>query len=198
MKPLVWALNLLGWPVIHLGIGGVVLRWPAAPFHHDSWLTRERHCERSGDLYRNILAIQRWKKHLPDGAPWLGGRAKKRLAGRTPEYLAAVISETRRAEIAHWCMLLCSPLFFLWNPPWACAVMAGYGLLANVPCILAQRANRIQLARMMRRQRCKHPMAADECALTGRAAEGPSRSGPEPPETSTPDRKLREDRWFHR
>lgn len=161
MRPLVWALNLLGWPVIQLGIGGVVLRWPAAPFLRDSWLTRERHCEGSGDLYRKLFAIQRWKKHLPDGAPWLGGMAKKRLARRNPEYLKAVIVETRRAEVAHWCMLLCIPLFFLWDPPWACAVMAAYGLLANVPCILAQRANRIQMARMMSRQECKQLVAAE-------------------------------------
>lgn len=155
MKPLLWAFNLLGWPIIHIGIGGIVLRLPAASFSEDSWITRERHCERSGDLYRYVFAIQRWKKHLPDGAPWLGGMPKKQLAGRSVDYLRVVIIETRRAEIAHWCMVLCIPCFFVWNPPWACAVMAGYGLLANIPCILAQRANRIQMSRMVRRQRCR-------------------------------------------
>jgi glycosyl-4,4'-diaponeurosporenoate acyltransferase len=169
MRELAWALNVLGWPVIQLGIGGVVLRWPAAPFLDDSWITRERCWERRGDLYRQAFAIQRWKRHLPDGAPWLGGTAKKRLAARSPEYLKTLIMETRRAEIGHWSMLLCVPLFFLWNPPWACAVMAGYGLLANVPCILAQRSNRIQVARMLRRQGDKHSLAAEGGGLTWRA-----------------------------
>jgi glycosyl-4,4'-diaponeurosporenoate acyltransferase len=166
MKALVWAANLLGWPIIQIAIGGAVLRWPSAAFMQDSWLTRERQFERNGDLYRRLFAIQRWKKHLPDGAPWLGGMPKKRLAGRSSDYFESLIIESRRAELSHWCMLLCFPLFFFWNPPWASAIMACYGLAANLPCIAAQRANRIQLSRMVRRRRsrtwaCANPVVAE-------------------------------------
>lgn len=151
MIALVWTANVLGWPAIHLAIGRAVLHIPSCRFEHDIWLTRERRWERDGRLYRRVVRIHRWKKLLPDGAPWLGGMQKKRLAERSSPYLRAFVSETRRAELAHWCMLLCAPVFILWNPPWACLVMVFYGIAANLPCILAQRANRIQISRMLRR-----------------------------------------------
>jgi glycosyl-4,4'-diaponeurosporenoate acyltransferase len=93
---------------------------------------------------------------LPDGAPWLGGFAKKNLQQRDALYLAQFLSETRRSELAHWSMLCCLPAFFLWNPPWACCVMTAYALAANFPCILAQRYNRIVLDRVLR-SRCRTP-----------------------------------------
>ncbi len=68
-------------------------------------------------------------------------------------YLEQFLRETRRAEVAHWLMLLCVPLFFLWNPPWARLVMVAYALAANLPCILAQRYNRIVLYRVVRARR---------------------------------------------
>ena len=152
----IWAANLLGWPLIHLAIGLAALRLPPHLFARDSWLTAPRRWERDGRLYRDKLAIRKWKAMLPDGAPWLGGFAKKKFSTRDPSYLAQFLLETRRAELAHWCMLCCLPLFFLWNPPWACLVMTAYALAANLPCILAQRYNRIALDRAVRtRQRAQ-------------------------------------------
>ena len=43
-------------------------------------------------------------------------------------------------------MLAHAPIFLVWNPPWASAVMVGFGLLSNLPPIVAQRYNRIRLA----------------------------------------------------
>jgi glycosyl-4,4'-diaponeurosporenoate acyltransferase len=97
------------------------------------------------------LSIRSWKSRLPNGAPWLGGFSKGRIAQRDERYLERFIAETRRAEFAHWCMLLCLPVFFLWNPPWACGVMTLYAITANVPCIAAQRYNRITLTRLLTR-----------------------------------------------
>ena len=148
---LIWVLNLAGWPVIHFVVGGCTLRMPASFFARDSLLTRERRFEGGGALYRRWFAVQRWKRRLPDGAPWMGGMGKKRLDDRSPAYLNRFVEETRRAEVAHWCMLLCTPVFYLWNPLWAALVMTGYGIGANLPCIVAQRANRIQLRRMLGR-----------------------------------------------
>lgn len=153
MNALVWAVNILGWPAVHLAIGYASVRLPPTLFSRDSWLTTPRRWEIDGRLYRNWLGVRRWKALLPDGAPWFGGFAKKRLSARDGEYLRLFLLETRRAEIAHWCMLGCLPLFFLWNPPWACWVMAAYGLAANLPCILAQRYNRLALNRMALRRR---------------------------------------------
>ena len=68
-------------------------------------------------FYRDRFAIRTWKSLLPDGAPWLGGFAKKKLRGRNRAYLAQFLLETRRAEVAHWCMLACLPVFFRLESP---------------------------------------------------------------------------------
>lgn len=148
MTTLVWIANLLGWPVIHLAVAGALQSLPSEWFRRDSWLTAPRSWERDGRFYRERLGIRRWKALLPDGAPWLGGFAKKHLRSHDPAYLAKFLLEIRRAEIAHWCMLACLPVFFSWDPPWACWVMTFYALGANLPCILAQRYNRLVLGRV--------------------------------------------------
>jgi glycosyl-4,4'-diaponeurosporenoate acyltransferase len=149
MTALIWTVNLLGWPLIHLAIGSAAVRLPSRFFARESWLTAPRRWEHSGRFYRDWLAIRKWKSLLPDGAPWLGGFAKRKLCARDPRQLAEFLLETRRAELAHWCMLCCLPIFFLWNPPWACLVMTAYALAANFPCILAQRYNRFALERAL-------------------------------------------------
>jgi glycosyl-4,4'-diaponeurosporenoate acyltransferase len=154
MIALVWAANVLGWPVIHLAVGFIAVRLPPHIFTRDIWLTTARSWEREGYVYRDRLAIRRWKFLLPDGGPWLGGIRKKELLGRNPVALAQFLMETRRAEIAHWCMLGCLPIFFIWNPPWARWVMTAYAFAANLPCILAQRYNRLVLSRVAR-ARCR-------------------------------------------
>lgn len=153
MTALVLAANILGWPLIHLAAGFVALRLPAHMFAQDNWVTAPRRWERDGNFYRNLLAVRRWKSLLPDGAYWLGGMAKKKLLTRDSSYLEQFLLETRRAEWAHWCMLSFLPFFFLWNPPWACLVMTGYAVTANLPCIVAQRYNRIALDRVLRTRR---------------------------------------------
>jgi glycosyl-4,4'-diaponeurosporenoate acyltransferase len=150
MTALVWAANLLGWPVIHLSIASTVLRLPPELFAQDSWLTAPRHWERDGRLYRDRFGIRNWKFLLPDAAPWFGGFAKKKLRTRDPACIVRFLIETRRAEVAHWCMLVCIPVFFLWNPTWASCLMSAYGLAANLPCILAQRYNRFAFSRLVR------------------------------------------------
>lgn len=149
MTLLTWAGNILGWPIVHISISLVSLRVPSALFETDNWLTAPRRWEDDGRLYKSWFGIRRWKALLPDGAPWLGGFAKKQLSCRSREYLLQFLRETRRAEIAHWCMFGCLPVFFIWNPPWACCVMAAYAFAANLPCILTQRYNRIVLRRFV-------------------------------------------------
>jgi glycosyl-4,4'-diaponeurosporenoate acyltransferase len=157
MIAMVWAANLLCWPVIHLAVGFVALRVPPHIFARDTWITALRPWEQDGHLYRDWLAIRKWKSLLPDGAPWLGGFAKKKLLKRNSAQLAQFLIETRRAEIAHWCMLGCLPIFFIWNPTWARWVMTAYALAANLPCILVQRYNRFTLNRIAR-IRCRTPV----------------------------------------
>ena len=149
MSVLVWAANLLGWPLIHVSIGSVAVRLPHSLFERDNWLTEPRPWERNGNIYREALAIRKWKSKLPDGAPWVGGIAKKHLLSRAESALVEIVVETRRAEIAHWAMLCCAPIFFVWNPVWAGLIMLSYAIGANIPCILAQRYNRIHVDRVL-------------------------------------------------
>ena len=151
MIALMWAANILGWPLIHLVIAYLSLRLPEGCLDRDSWITAPRRWERDGLSYRHWLAVRRWKRFLPDGGPLLGGFSKRNLLLRDPKQVAQFLIETRRAEIAHWCMLACLPVFFLWNPPWARWVMTGYAMVANLPCIIAQRYNRVALGRVLRR-----------------------------------------------
>ncbi|WP_446742057.1 glycosyl-4,4'-diaponeurosporenoate acyltransferase CrtO family protein [Silvibacterium acidisoli] len=141
--------NLLGWPVIQIGIAKLFLRMPSRNFSPTSFACRPRRWERDGRLYTHILRIRRWKQLMPDGAPWLGGFAKAHYEKRDDSYTRRFIAETCRGEMAHWCMLAFTPIFYLWNPPWACWVMTAYGLLANLPCIAVQRHNRIAMLRVL-------------------------------------------------
>ena len=165
MKLLVITLNVVAWPIIQLTIARLFLFLPDAFFAADSWLTMERGFERNGQFYRQFLMMQQWKELLPDGASWLGGRAKKNVASRSSSDLTVFAIETRRAEIAHWCMLLCSPLFYLWNPLWACIAMTLYGIAANLPCIFVQRANRMKIARILYRSGTLEQKANCACRM---------------------------------
>lgn len=145
MTTLGYAANFLGWPLLQMTIAYAATRFPSRLFSDDCWLTTPRSWERNGQFYVGQLAVREWKRLLPDGAAWFGGFSKKKIGSRDPAYLARFVLETRRSEMAHWCMLCCFPIFFFWNPAWACLVMTGYGLAANLPCIIVQRYNRIKL-----------------------------------------------------
>jgi glycosyl-4,4'-diaponeurosporenoate acyltransferase len=149
--PIAWivVLNVAGWPVIQFSLAWLFTLMPVRWFESDGtnpW-------EQGGRFYESIFGIKRWKDSLPDAARWFsGGFAKGFLVGHDRPYLRRFISETRRGELCHWCAIGCAPVFFLWNPWWADLVMVGYALLANIPCILAQRYNRLRLRRLLARR----------------------------------------------
>jgi glycosyl-4,4'-diaponeurosporenoate acyltransferase len=143
------ALNIAGWPVIQLALAWAFTRMPAP------WFSPTAACrwEQRGRFYERVLGIKSWKDRLPDAARWFsGGFAKGQLAGADTDYLRRFVCETWRGELCHWAALACAPLFFLWNPWWADVIMVSYGLIANLPCILAQRYNRLRLQRLLARR----------------------------------------------
>jgi glycosyl-4,4'-diaponeurosporenoate acyltransferase len=152
MSRWVWMANLFGWPVIQLGFAYWVQRRPVLSYENDSWLTRERPWETGSGLYRRAFLVDRWKNFLPSGALWLRSAPDRRLTISNRRDCRRFLAETRRAEHAHWYMLFCTPVFFLWNPVWACLVMSVYGVLTNMPCILAQRFNRLRVQRTLARK----------------------------------------------
>ena len=154
--PGTWAIavNIAVWLVIHLGVSVLVSRMRLESFRPRSWLYRQRTWERGGRTYKALLKVKKWKGLLPDGAAvFKGGFRKKRLANRKATYIEEFILETCRAELAHWVMFAFSAVFFIWNEWWIGLIMVGYGLVANMPCVVAQRYNRIRLQRMYGRCR---------------------------------------------
>ncbi|WP_193213113.1 hypothetical protein [Luteolibacter marinus] len=149
--PWIIALNCLGIPAVHLGVSWWTTRLPRAWFGRDRALFRERRWEKSGDVYERCFHIRRWKKWLPDAAPWFAGFAKGRLQSIDPEYLDEFIAETRRGEFAHWIQMVVIAAFVAWNPYPANWVIVAYGVLSNVPCLLSLRHTRLRLQRLIGR-----------------------------------------------
>lgn len=147
-EPAIAATNVLGVIIQHLGVAWLAMRLPLYWFRNDLLWWRTYAFEQQGQLWNRLFAVKRWKKLLPDGAAWFGGFSKKRLQSRNPHYLFDFVAETRRAEASHWASFLLCPLYMLYNPPWAAAIMIGYTVIANFPCILAQRVNRPWLIRI--------------------------------------------------
>lgn len=142
--PLSWitVLNILGWPAIQLGLARLFTSLPEHWFHPPT----PRPWEHEGKLYDRWLAVRQWKHRLPDGAAWFkSGFAKRHLYSRDVRYLQRFVKETWRGELCHWCALAFTPVFAVWNPPWAFVIMALCGSLLNLPCIVALRFNRARL-----------------------------------------------------
>lgn len=156
----VWAtiaVDVVAWGVFHAGTGYAAHRLGERGLARDGWLLGPRRFEDGGRFYRRALRIHRWKDRLPEaGALFDGGVSKRELPARDASGLALFVRETRRAELAHWWAMACAPLFLLWNPPLAAALLVAYGVLVNLPFILIQRYNRFRtqplLARLDRRE----------------------------------------------
>jgi glycosyl-4,4'-diaponeurosporenoate acyltransferase len=146
--------DCLVWLVIHLGAANLLVRFGEKSFSPENWLCRWQGWEQDGCLYQKHFRIKKWKHRLPDAAPLLGARGfpKKKLRGKNPAYLSSFLHETCRAETVHWVIILLSPLFFLWNPPWVGFLMVSYALAENLPLIMAQRYNRCRLRRILKKQ----------------------------------------------
>lgn len=145
--------NVALWPIIHIVVSWYFTKLPRNLFDPNHVLFRQKKWEQNGLFYDKCFNLKKWKKRLPDGAAWFnGGFPKGKLLSKDPAYLNDFIKETCRGEAAHLATMLVTPLFFIWNPPWADLVMLGYGILANLPCIMVQRYNRIFLTKLSQRR----------------------------------------------
>ena len=152
--PSVWtiALDFVVWLVIHLGVSMSVAKIKPDAFDPESWLYRGRSWERKGKIYKAFLGVKKWKRVLPDGAAvFKSGFRKRHLKNGDALYIQRFILETCRAELAHWVIFVFSFVFFIWNDWWVGMIMVAYALIANMPCIIAQRYNRARLRRFDRR-----------------------------------------------
>lgn len=149
--------DVLAWGVFHAATGYAAHRLGDDRLARDGWGLRPRRFEAGGRWYRRRLLIHRWKDRVPEaGALFDGGISKRELPALDAQGLEVFVRETRRAELAHWWALWCSPLFVLWNPPLAAGLLVSYGVLVNLPFIAIQRYNRFRtqalLLRLSRRR----------------------------------------------
>lgn len=134
---LLWA----GWSAF---VGVVGARWPDDRVGRDGPLTTLRAFESGGGLYRRV-GIRHWKPWLPDAGGFAGGRRKRFERRLDPAGWTALAGETRRAERVHWLIMLALPVTALWSRGVLLGAMVVYAVVANGPCIAAQRYNRLRL-----------------------------------------------------
>ena len=147
--PVTIIIDIVAWFIIHMSVSYIMSRQPLASFKLDSWLYRQRNWEKNGRIYERLFRLKSWKKKLPDGAAvFKNGFEKKRLKETSQRYLLDFISETCRAELTHWIVLLFGFIFLIWNIWWVGIVMIIYATIVNMPCIITQRYNRIKLRRI--------------------------------------------------
>ena len=135
MTALVWAANVLGWPVLHFAIASVALRTPARTSSHATHGSLPRAAGNEMEVFTGI------------GSPFANGNPCSPMvhpgwglcqeeAPRAQSRLPCAISHRnaprRNRALVH--ARLPAHLLF-WNPPWARWVMAVYALAANLPCI---------------------------------------------------------------
>jgi glycosyl-4,4'-diaponeurosporenoate acyltransferase len=138
---LTWSL-VVGWWAAHL---------TPARVDTDGWLTRLRPWERRGLVYARV-GIRRWKGWLPDAGRFGGGRRKELVRRRDPAEWRRMAAETRRAERVHWVILVALPVEVAIHTGIVLIPMTAYALVANVPCIAAQRYNRGRLGVLLARR----------------------------------------------
>lgn len=122
----------------------------------DEWLStssvlfRTYTWERDGDFYNKVFKIKKWKHLLPDGGALLKNGFKKRnIDASSKESLNKFNVESCRAELVHW--LLIAPFWVIGfiGPLFVIPCMLFYALVANLPCIIAQRYNRPRVIRLL-------------------------------------------------
>jgi glycosyl-4,4'-diaponeurosporenoate acyltransferase len=154
--PTFWTIviDCIAWFVIHMGVVLFIIHVPSRFFNLEGWLYRIRRWEKSRDIYTKIFKIKKWKEYLPDGSKLLKYKSfpKKHLGGKNEPFFNSFLTETCRAELTHWIIMLFAPLFFLWNKPGVGLIMVFYALIENLPLILAQRYNRIRLKRVLEKE----------------------------------------------
>ncbi len=139
---LVDALLWAGWSAL---VGVMGARWSDERVSRDGPLTTLRTFESGGGLYRR-LGIRHWMRWLPDAGGFAGGRRKSFERRLDPAGWNALAGETRRAERVHWLITLALPVTAVWTRGVLLVAMAAYAVVANGPCIAAQRYNRLRLA----------------------------------------------------
>ena len=176
------ALSSVVWALSSVAVGLVANRWPQERLARTGPLTRVRAWERDGAWWNRHLRVRRWRDAIPEAGSMFGGYSKRHLRSRASADLERFARETVRAERVHWLLLGSTLLHLVWCRPAIFAGMAAFGVVANVPFIVVQRANRGRLERLLRRRatgRRSPPAERGPTIARGASAPGP-RTHPSP------------------
>lgn len=137
------------WPILQITMNLICNKINQKYFEKDFLIPKTRKWEENGNVYRQVLKINKWKRFLPDGANvYKKGFQKKHVNNYSSEYFSQFIKETRKAEFSHWLQIIPFWIFMFWSPPFIVFIMFLYAIIVNLPCIIAQRYNRPRLIKI--------------------------------------------------
>lgn len=125
---------------------------PKKVFYRLSPLFKERRYEKGGIFYNKYFKINQWKDKLPQFSELTRfGFKKASLNNISDEYLEIFKTETMRAELTHFVLIILSPLYVFVKPDILHILTLTGCILGNIPFIMIQRYNRIRIIKLQSR-----------------------------------------------
>ncbi len=150
-------MNLLVFILFSVILTLLAEKMPHGLYNYKKWLYRERKWEDGGRLYERVFFVKKWKAHLPDIGDFLKWRfSKKHLVDVRTDYIRRFLTESCKAELTHWMIILSSFLFIFWGGLVTFSRILLLAMVLNGPYIIIQRYNRPRLVRLLKRNECQH------------------------------------------
>lgn len=125
---------------------------PRKAFYRLSFWFKERNFEKGGIFYSKYFKINIWKDKLPQFSELTRfGFKKASLNNISDEYLEIFKTETMRAELTHFVLIILSPLYVFIKPDILQHFTLIGCILGNIPFIMIQRYNRIRINKLQSR-----------------------------------------------
>ena len=106
--------------------------------------------EQEGRFYNKYFKINIWKDKLPQFSELTKfGFSKSSLNNVSGEYLEQFYIETMRAELSHWFLIMCSPIYFLFAEKILLWFTIIGNIIGNLPFIMIQRYNRGRILKLL-------------------------------------------------
>ncbi|MEB7725233.1 glycosyl-4,4'-diaponeurosporenoate acyltransferase CrtO family protein [Mammaliicoccus fleurettii] len=147
MKKIIY--NALYWFIVQMIIAQLGTRISYKFLEKDNKYFRSWNFEKEGQLWQQLVKVQYWKDHLPDGQH-INSDIKSKSTfdlSKNVNEIQQFILETRRAEIVHMLSIF-SVIAFYKSSKSVKIINFAYVVIANVPCMIVQRYNRPKLIRI--------------------------------------------------
>jgi len=132
------------------------IRLPERFYNYKNGIYKGRKWEKSGKFYQSVFKIKSWKNHIPELADFVKFIfPKKSIKEFTDEFLSKYLLESCKAEFVHWCNILASTVFLIYEGISTFTYMFIIAIILNTPFILIQRYNRPRIISIMKTKCCK-------------------------------------------